>query len=71
MSAAASDASLVEEMGVEPSRYEGPTGIVGVLLDDCRQEGIPAVSLWAAVPHYVSLAPSPRAALALCRASAS
>src|SRR4029077_17315452 len=67
VSAAASDATLVEELGVEPSRYEGPTGILGVLLDDCRNEGIPAVSLWAAVPHYVSLAPSPRAALALCR----
>jgi proteasome assembly chaperone (PAC2) family protein len=67
VSAAASDPSLVEEMGVEPSRYEGPTGILGVLLDDCRHAGVPAVSLWAAVPHYVSLAPSPRAALALCR----
>jgi proteasome assembly chaperone (PAC2) family protein len=67
VSAAASDPSLVEELGVEPSRYEGPTGIVGVLLDACRQAGIPSVSLWAAVPHYVSLAPSPRAALALCR----
>jgi len=66
VSAAASDASLVEELGVEPSRYEGPTGIVGILLDACRREGLPAVSLWAAVPHYVSLAPSPRAALALC-----
>jgi predicted ATP-grasp superfamily ATP-dependent carboligase len=67
VSAAASDPSLVEELGVEPSRYEGPTGIVGILLDSCRQAGIPSVSLWAAVPHYVSLAPSPRAALALCR----
>ncbi|HEY1565123.1 MAG TPA: PAC2 family protein [Gaiellaceae bacterium] len=67
VSAAASDPSLVEELGVEPSRYEGPTGIVGVLLDACRQAEIPSVSLWAAVPHYVSLAPSPRAALALCR----
>jgi proteasome assembly chaperone (PAC2) family protein len=38
-----------------------------VLLDACRRAGIPSVSLWAAVPHYVSLAPSPRAALALCR----
>jgi predicted ATP-grasp superfamily ATP-dependent carboligase len=66
VSAAASDASLVEELGVEPSRYEGPTGIVGILLDACRREELPAVSLWAAVPHYVSLAPSPRAALALC-----
>lgn len=67
VSAAASDPSLVEELGVEPSRYEGPTGIVGIVLDACRQAGLPAVSLWAAVPHYVSLAPSPRAALALCR----
>jgi predicted ATP-grasp superfamily ATP-dependent carboligase len=67
VSAAASDPTLVEELGVEPSRYEGPTGIVGILLDACRQAGIPSVSLWAAVPHYVSLAPSPRAALALCR----
>src|SRR5262249_42607918 len=39
---------------------------VGILLDACRQAELPAVSLWAAVPHYVSLAPSPRAALALC-----
>jgi proteasome assembly chaperone (PAC2) family protein len=67
VSAAASDETLVGELGVEPSRYEGPTGIVGILLDACRREGVPAVSLWAAVPHYVSLAPSPRAALALCR----
>jgi len=67
VSAAASDPAMVEELGVEPSRYEGPTGIVGVLLDACRQAGLPSVSLWAAVPHYVSLAPSPRAALALCR----
>jgi proteasome assembly chaperone (PAC2) family protein len=67
VSAAASDPELVEELGVEPSRYEGPTGILGVLLDACRRAGIPSVSLWAAVPHYVSLAPSPRAALALCR----
>ena len=67
MTAAASDPVLVEEMGLEPSRYEGPTGIVGIMLDACREAGIPSVSLWAAVPHYVSLAPSPRAALALCR----
>ena len=66
MTASASDASLVEELGVQPSRYEGPTGIVGVLHDACRTAGIPSVSLWAAVPHYVSLTPSPRAAKALC-----
>ncbi|HEU0304469.1 MAG TPA: PAC2 family protein, partial [Gaiellaceae bacterium] len=57
---------VIEELGLSPSRYEGPTGIVGVLHDACRQTGIPSVSFWAAVPHYVSLAPSPRAALALC-----
>lgn len=63
---AASDISLVEELGLQPSRYEGPTGIVGVLHDAFRVAGIPSVSLWSAVPHYVSLAPSPRAARALC-----
>lgn len=62
----ASDLSLVEELGLQPSRYEGPTGIIGVLHDAFRQAGIPTVSLWSAVPHYVSLAPSPRAARALC-----
>ena len=63
---AASDPALVESLGLQHSRYEGPTGIVGVLQDACRRDGIPAASLWAAVPHYVSLAPSPRAARALC-----
>src|ERR1700752_528832 len=50
VSAAASVPSLVEELGVEPSRYEGPTGIVGILLDSCREAEIPAVRLCAAVP---------------------
>jgi proteasome assembly chaperone (PAC2) family protein len=62
----ASDAKLIEELGLQGSRYEGPTGIVGVLHDACRRNGLPSASLWAAVPHYASLAPSPRAALALC-----
>jgi predicted ATP-grasp superfamily ATP-dependent carboligase len=62
----ASDPELVERLGLQASRYEGPTGIVGVLHDACRRAGIPSVSLWAAVPHYVSLTPSPRAAVALC-----
>jgi predicted ATP-grasp superfamily ATP-dependent carboligase len=61
-----SDLALVDGLGLERSRYEGPTGIVGILHDACRQVDIPSVSLWAAVPHYVSLAPSPRAAHALC-----
>ena len=63
---AASDPQLVADLGLQHSRYEGPTGIVGVLGDACRHAGMPAASLWAAVPHYVSLAPSPRAARALC-----
>jgi predicted ATP-grasp superfamily ATP-dependent carboligase len=62
----ASNQSLVEELGLSTSRYEGPTGIVGVLHDSCNRAGIPSASLWAAVPHYVSLTPSPRAAAALC-----
>jgi predicted ATP-grasp superfamily ATP-dependent carboligase len=61
----ATDPALVEQLGLQHSRYEGPTGIVGVLHDACRQADIPSASLWAAVPHYVSLAPSPRAARAL------
>ena len=62
----ASDADLVQRLGLSSSRYEGPTGIVGVLHDSCKQAGIPSASLWAAVPHYVSLTPSPRGAVALC-----
>jgi predicted ATP-grasp superfamily ATP-dependent carboligase len=62
----ASDPKLVEELGLASSRYEGPTGIVGVLHDACREAGLPSASLWAAVPHYASLAASPKAALALC-----
>ena len=63
----ATDPELIERLGLQRSRYEGPTGIVGVLHDACNVAHIPSVSLWAAVPHYVSLAPSPRAALALCQ----
>ena len=62
----ATDPKLVEELGLAASRYEGPTGIVGVLHDACREAGVPSASLWAAVPHYASLAASPKAALALC-----
>jgi predicted ATP-grasp superfamily ATP-dependent carboligase len=62
----ASDPKLVEELGLASSRYEGPTGIVGVVHDACRRAEVPSASLWAAVPHYASLAASPKAALALC-----
>jgi len=66
VSASSSDKKLIEELGCTSSRYEGPTGIVGVLQDAFRRSGIDSVSFWAAVPHYVSLTSSPRAALALC-----
>jgi proteasome assembly chaperone (PAC2) family protein len=67
----ASDPELVRELGLSQSRYEGPTGIVGVLHDACRRHGLASASLWAAVPHYASLYTSPKAALALCSRLAS
>jgi len=63
----ASDRSLVERLDVLSSSYEGPTGIVGVLQAQCGKAGLPAASLWAAVPHYIASAPNPKAALALVR----
>jgi proteasome assembly chaperone (PAC2) family protein len=63
----ASDPDLVERLSLSRSNYEGPTGIVGVLHDQCRQRGIASASLWAAVPHYVAAVPNPKAALALLR----
>lgn len=60
-----SDASLQSELGLAPSTYEGPTGVVGVLSAACREAGFPSASLWAAVPTYVPTAPSPKATLAL------
>ena len=63
----ASDREMVEELELERSNYEGPTGIVGVVHDLCRGAGITSVSLWAAVPHYVAAIPNPKAALALLR----
>jgi proteasome assembly chaperone (PAC2) family protein len=62
----ATDPALIEQLGLQASRYEGPTGIVGVVHDACKRANIKSASLWAAVPHYVSLAPSPKAASALC-----
>ncbi|MDQ0381784.1 PAC2 family protein [Amycolatopsis thermophila] len=59
------DPEAAARFGLERSRYQGPTGIVGILQDACVQAGIPAISLWAAVPHYVSHPPSPKATLAL------
>ncbi len=67
MSGHASDPSLMERLGIQGSSYEGPTGIVGVLHSACAKAGLPSVSLWAAVPHYVAAATNPTAALALLR----
>jgi predicted ATP-grasp superfamily ATP-dependent carboligase len=62
-----SDPALVERLDLHGSSYEGPTGIVGVLQAACTNAGLPAASLWAAVPHYISASPNPKAALALVR----
>ncbi|MFC5187365.1 PAC2 family protein [Actinomadura harenae] len=64
---AANDAAMVTDLNLEPARYEGPTGILGVLQDACAKAELPTVSLWAAVPHYVAQPPSPKATLALLR----
>ncbi len=67
ISGLASSDNLVDELELERSSYEGPTGITGVVHDICRQTGIDSASLWAAVPHYVAAVPNPKAALALLR----
>ena len=59
---------IAKRLGVEVSKYEGPTGILGVIADACLRRGLDAVSLWAAIPHYASNSPSPKATLALINA---
>ena len=59
---------LAKRLGVEVSRYEGPTGILGVIADACLRRGLDAISLWAAIPHYASNSPSPKATFALINA---
>jgi proteasome assembly chaperone (PAC2) family protein len=61
----ATDPELVEQLKLQESRYEGPTGIVGVFQDACDRLDMPAVSFWAAVPHYVAQPPCPKATMAL------
>ena len=63
----AADPGLVERLGFSQARYDGPTGIVGVLHDACARAGLLSASLWAPVPHYVATVPSPKATLALLR----
>jgi len=67
----AADPALANQLGLERSTYEGPTGIVGVLHDAFRTAEVPSASLWAAVPHYVAATPSPKATLALVRQTSS
>nr|WP_237762714.1 PAC2 family protein [Arthrobacter sp. ERGS1:01] len=65
VTATCDDAELRERFELEASEYEGPIGIVGVLNELALLAGLPTISLWAAVPHYVAQAPSPKAELAL------
>ena len=61
----ATDPKMVTQLGLTQSRYEGPTGIVGVIHDYCRAQKLPSVSLWAPVPHYLAAPPNPPATLGL------
>ncbi len=65
VSGTAYDAPSAARYGLDQSRYEGPTGIVGILQATCVTAGIPAISFWAGVPHYVSQPPNPKATVAL------
>jgi proteasome assembly chaperone (PAC2) family protein len=67
LSGTATDPELRALLGTRPSRYEGPTGIVGVLNTVCREQGLPTASLWANVPHYISGIENPKATLALVK----
>ena len=60
-----SDPVLAEQYGLEPSRYTGPTGIVGVIQEASHRRGLKTLSYWAAVPHYVAQPPAPKATMAL------
>jgi proteasome assembly chaperone (PAC2) family protein len=63
----ATDDELVARLGFEDATYEGPTGVLGVLHHACKEAGLSAASLWAAVPHYAAAVPNPKAGLALLR----
>jgi proteasome assembly chaperone (PAC2) family protein len=68
VSGSGSHPEIAKRLGVEVSRYEGPTGILGVLQEAAQSRGVDAISLWAAIPHYASSSPSPKATLALINA---
>lgn len=65
VSATSSDPGLTASWSLEPSSYEGPTGITGVFADLCNSLGVPSVSVWSAIPHYIAGTPCPKASLAL------
>jgi predicted ATP-grasp superfamily ATP-dependent carboligase len=65
VSGTATEVDLEDRLKLEPATYEGPTGIIGVLQDACTRLDVPAVSFWAAVPHYLPQPPCPKATLAL------
>ncbi len=65
ISGSSTEPDIQDRLDLETSSYEGPTGIVGVFQDACIRSDMPAVSFWAAVPHYVAQPPCPKATLAL------
>ena len=67
VSGSTSDPDFASFLGISKSRYQGPTGILGVLNDNFKKKEVPAVSIWANVPHYVNFSPNPKATLALIR----
>jgi predicted ATP-grasp superfamily ATP-dependent carboligase len=70
VSGTTTDPGLARQVGLSEAAYQGPTGIVGVLLDALQTANLPAASFWAAVPHYAHELASPKAALALVERSA-
>jgi proteasome assembly chaperone (PAC2) family protein len=65
LTGSSTDPKLVEQLDLMPSRYQGPTGIIGVLADASRKAAVPHASLWASLPHYLAVSPNPRGTLAL------
>lgn len=65
MTGSVTDTELARKLSIEPSNYEGPTGVIGVLADALASAGEPVLSLWTAVPHYVANPPCPKATLVL------
>ena len=63
----ATDGTMIDQLGFEDVAYEGPTGVLGIFHAVCRERGMSAASLWAAVPHYAAAVPNPKAGLALLR----